>query len=92
MTVEIVTLVAVISAAAGASASTVQGYLATAKDKAYSVRKLFGALIGATFVSFGLINLVQLPEQVAAVGYVGLVVMNLILGYGIDKVITKAKA
>lgn len=88
---ELIVAIAVGAASLGAIASTLQGYWATAEGVKYSFKKLFGALIGSVFVSFGVVNLIQIPEQFAAVGYFGLFIAHLILGYGIDKAVTASK-
>lgn len=80
---ETLALVAICSAVFGAVASTIQGYWNS--DKGYSVKKLFSALLTSAFFAFGLVNLSQVNDQLATLGWVGLIVTNLILGYGIDK-------
>lgn len=91
MVSEIITALAVSAAALGAGASTVQGYLAQ-KDS-YSIKKLGAALIGSVLSAFGLVNLSAsaLSDQVTALGLVGLFITNVLVGYGIDKAISKGK-
>lgn len=80
---ESIVLLAVVSAVVGAIASTIQGYWRA--DSGYSLKKLASAIISSGFTAFGIVNLVQIPEQIATLGVVGLTVSNLLLGYGIDQ-------
>ena len=80
---ESIALLAVVSALVGAVASTIQGYWKA--DTGYSLKKLASAIISSGFAAFGIVNLVNIPEQIALVGVVGLVMANLLLGYGIDQ-------
>lgn len=80
---EILAIVAISAAATGAVVSTVQGYWK--HDKPYSPKRLLSALISSVFVGFGLVNIVGLPEQLSTLGWTGLVLGQLLLGYGIDQ-------
>jgi len=80
---ENIILLAVVSAVVGAMASTVQGYWKA--ESGYSIKKLASAIISSGFTAFGVVNLVEIPNQVETVGVVGLVIANLLLGFGIDQ-------
>ncbi len=80
---ELLAIIAISAAVFGATASTIQGYWNS--DKGYSVKKLASALLTSGFFAFGIVNLSQLPDQLSALGYTGLIITNLILGYGIDQ-------
>lgn len=80
---EILAIVAVSAAGTGAVVSTIKGYWKY--DKPYSPKKLFSALISSAFTSFSLVNLVQLPDQLSTIGWTGLIISQLLLGYGIDQ-------
>lgn len=88
---EIVAIVAVLAAMGGAVFSTLQGYANRPEGDNYSLRKLAGGLIGSIFMSFAVINLVQLPETLSSIGYVGVIVINLLAGFGIDKALSSSK-
>jgi len=81
---ETLTIIAVVSASIGALASTFQGFK-SAQGQSYSLKKLVSALISSVFFAVGIVNITGLSEQVNQVGYVGVVLMNLMVGYGIDQ-------
>jgi len=80
---ELVSLCVVAAAAAGAIISTIRGRVHSGQN--YSVKKSISALITSVFTAFGIVNLVGAPEQLSQVGWVGLVLANLLLGYGVDQ-------
>lgn len=90
---ELVLIVAIVAAGLGASFNTIEGYLErkgdATKAKKYSVKKLTSALITSIFTAFATINLLQIPDNFATIGYVGIVMTYLIQGYGIDKGLSK---
>ena len=81
---ELIAIAAVGSAVLGAVASTIKGYWAS--DKGFSVKKLFSALLSSGFTAFGLVNLLTVGDTLGSVGWTGLIVANLLIGYGIDSV------
>jgi len=80
---ETLALMAIASAVIGAIASTIQGYWNS--EDGYSLKKLASAILTSGFFAFGIVNLTGLDSQVSQLGLVGLLVSNLLLGYGIDK-------
>ena len=83
MVSELLSLIAVASAGIGAVFATLQGYWA--QEGGYSIKKLLSALISSAFVSFGLVNLSGVQEQYTAIGYMGVIIGGLLLGYGTDR-------
>jgi len=84
MVSETVTLIALVAAALGAVASTIQGYKSSSGE-GYSAKKLASALISSVFFAFGIVNIAGLQNTESNVGLVGLVITNALLGYGVDK-------
>lgn len=88
MTNELVAIVAVIAASSGAIINTVRGYWGKpagpdGKPVAYSHKKLFSALITASFAGFTLVNLSNLPDP-SSTGWMALIIGNLLMGFGVD--------
>lgn len=84
MVQELLPIVAIMAAVFGAIASTIQGYWR--QDKPYSGKKLTSAILSSAFFAFGIVNLSSLTDALTTLGWVGVIVTNLILGYGIDQV------
>lgn len=85
---ELLAIVAILAAEFGAIASTVKGYWDTPDTTPpvrFSAKKLLSALLSSGFFAFGIVNLSGLPDQLTQLGWVGLIIANLILGFGIDK-------
>ena len=86
---EIIPIVAIVAAAIGAIASTIQGYWdapqVDGKDQSYSGKKLVSALLSSCFTAFGLVNIVGLPTDINTVTWTGLIMTNMVVGFGIDK-------
>lgn len=82
---EIIPIVAILAAELGAVASTVQGCLDAPKGTKYSAKKLCSALISSGFTAFGLVNIAALPTDPNTVMWTGLIITNLLIGFGIDK-------
>lgn len=80
---EYLAILAITAAGLGAVASTIQGYWKSSDG--YSLKKLSSAIVTSCFFAFGIVNLTGLESQVSQLGLVGLVISNLLLGYGIDK-------
>ncbi|MFM7795579.1 MAG: hypothetical protein ACKO7N_02335 [Candidatus Nitrosotenuis sp.] len=80
---ETLAIMAIVSAVIGAIASTVQGYWNS--EGGYSLKKLSSAVLTSAFFAFGIVNLTGIDSQASQLGIVGLLVSNLLLGYGIDK-------
>ncbi len=82
---ELIPIVAIVAAELGAVASTIQGYWDTPEGTKYSKKKLLSALISSGFTAFGLVNIVGLPTDINTVMWTGLIINNLLIGFGIDK-------
>jgi len=80
---ELIAIIAISSAVSGAIASTIQGYWNS--DSGYSLKKLSSAILTSAFFAFGIVNLTGLESQVSNLGMTGIVIANLLLGYGINK-------
>jgi len=83
--VEALILVAIASAV-GAGLNTLRGYLAS-DGEAYSVRRLAGALIVATFAALAIAQ-VQIVDGLTDAG---IVLVGLTVGFTADYVVSKAK-
>ena len=83
--VEALILVA-IAAAVGAGLNTVRGWLHS-EGESYSVRRLAGSLIVATFAALALAQVQILDGLTEA----GIVLVGLTVGFTADYVVTKAK-
>ena len=83
--VEALILVA-IAAAIGAGLNTVRGWLHS-EGESYSVRRLAGSLIVATFAALALAQVQVLDGLTEA----GIVLVGLTVGFTADYVVTKAK-
>ena len=83
--VEALILVAIASAV-GAGLNTLRGYLSS-DGEAYSVRRLAGALIVATFAALALAQ-VQIVDGLTDAG---IVLVGLTVGFTADYVVSKAK-
>jgi len=84
---EMIAVVAILAAELGAIASTIQGYWNAPPEQKYSTKKLLSALLSSGFTAFGLVNLSALSStDPSNFTWVGLILGNLILGFGIDKV------
>ena len=55
------------------------------KDQPYSGKKLLSALLSSGFTAFGIVNITGLPTDINTVTWTGLIVGNLVIGFGIDK-------
>ena len=80
------TLVTVGAAVVGAGLNTVRGYLHS-EDRAYSAKKLAGALIISTFAAIAVAQTIAIES----VGLVGLALIGLSTGFAADFAVTKAK-
>ena len=80
------TLITVGAAVIGAGLNTLRGYLHT-EDRAYSAKKLAGALIISTFASIAVAQTIAIES----VGLVGLALIGLTTGFAADFAVTKAK-
>jgi hypothetical protein len=79
-------LITVVAAVVGAGLNTLRGYL-NSEDKAYSARKLAGALIISTFAAIA----VSQTIAVEGIGLVGLGLIGLTTGFAADFAVSKAK-
>ena len=79
------TLLVVGAAITGAGLNTLRGYLHT--DRAYSAKKLAGALIISTFAAIAVAQTIA----VESVGLVGLALIGLTTGFATDFAVSKAK-
>ena len=80
------TLITVGAAVVGAGLNTLRGYLHS-EDRAYSAKKLAGALIISTFAAIAVAQTIAIES----VGLIGLALIGLSTGFAADFAITKAK-
>ena len=80
------TLVTVGAAVVGAGLNTLRGYLQS-EDRAYSAKKLAGALIISTFAAIAVAQTIAIES----VGLVGLALIGLSTGFAAAFAVTKAK-
>lgn len=83
MVSEIIGIIAIVAASAGAVLSTLKGYFGNKED--YAKGKLASSLIIAILGSYALINFGLLADQVSGLGAVGLFVTYVLLGFGVDQ-------
>ena len=81
---EIIALIAIVAAATGAIFSTAKGYWNSPDEEKYKKGRLASSLIIATMGSFALVNFNIISDQLTGLGYVGLVITYLLLGFGTD--------
>ena len=79
-------ILVVIASAVGAGLNTLRGYLSS-DGEAYSVRRLAGALIVATFAALAIAQ-VQIVDGLTDAG---IVLVGLTVGFTADYVVSKAK-
>lgn len=80
---ELLTLVAVLSATSGAIGSDLEEYWFN--KGTFDRVKLARAILLSVVLSFGLVHVEVLTDTVMQIGYVGLILMYVPLGYGLDK-------
>tara|TARA_R110000764_G_scaffold30944_1_gene71285 strand:+ start:50 stop:313 length:264 start_codon:yes stop_codon:yes gene_type:complete len=79
-------LIATLSVICGAALNTVRGYLG-ATGESYSVKKLIGALIVASFAGIAVAQTLSL----VGIGIVEVVLIGLSIGFAVDFAVSKAK-
>jgi len=79
-------LIATLAVICGAALNTVRGYLG-ATGETYSVKKLIGALIVASFAGIAVAQSLSL----ASLGIVEVVLVGLSIGFAVDFAVSKAK-
>ena len=79
-------LIATLAVICGAALNTVRGYLG-ATGETYSVRKLIGALIVASFAGIAVAQTLSL----VGIGIVEVVLIGLSIGFAVDFAVSKAK-
>ena len=80
---EYIVILAIVAAAIGAVASTIQGYMRAEGN--YSLKKLASALVSSVFFAFGIVNITNVEASLGTIGVVGVFISNALLGYGIDQ-------
>jgi len=80
---ELLTVIAVCSAIAGAIGSDLEEYWFNPGK--FDRVKFARAVCLSIILSFGLVNIEMLTDAVMRIGYAGLVLMYVPIGYGIDK-------
>lgn len=84
---ETIMLIAVASTAFGAILSTLKGYFGT--QEPYKVNRLISSLIISIMVSLSIVNFNVIQDNLTSVGLVGLIVLQLVLGFGTDQGLSK---
>lgn len=84
---ETIALVAVISALSGSILSTVKGF--SQSGEKFKLGRLISSLIIGVFGSFTLINFGVVSSQLDTLGFVGLIITYLLLGFGADQGLSK---
>tara|TARA_B110000263_G_C15042969_1_gene389424 strand:- start:180 stop:443 length:264 start_codon:yes stop_codon:yes gene_type:complete len=79
-------LIATLAVICGAALNTVRGYLG-ATGETYSVKKLIGALIVASFAGIAVAQTLSL----VGIGTVEVVLIGLSIGFAVDFAVSKAK-
>ena len=79
-------LIATLAVICGAALNTVRGYLG-ATGETYSVKKLIGALIVASFAGIAVAQTLSL----VGIGIVEVVLVGLSIGFAVDFAVSKAK-
>jgi hypothetical protein len=79
-------LIATLAVICGAALNTVRGYLG-ATGETYSVKKLIGALIVASFAGIAVAQTLSL----VGIGIVEVVLIGLSIGFAVDFAVSKAK-
>ena len=79
-------LIATLAVICGAALNTVRGYLG-ATGESYSIKKLIGALIVASFAGIAVAQTLSL----ASLGIVETVLIGLSVGFSVDYAVSKAK-
>ena len=89
MVSELLSIAAIGSILVGAIFSTVKGYWAKAEGTKYDLKKLASSIIIAVMAATSSINIASiitgLPDQLSALGMVGLIVSYVFFGYGLDQ-------
>ena len=80
-------LIATLAVICGAALNTVRGYLGGTDEDSYSIKKLIGALIVASFAGIAVAQTLSL----ASLGIVETVLIGLSVGFSVDFVVSKAK-
>jgi hypothetical protein len=85
---EIIILIAVISAISGASLSVLKGYKKNTtadKQNAFKGQRLLSSLIIAIMTVLATIQFGAITDQFGILGYIGLAITYLVLGFGTDQ-------
>lgn len=84
---ELIVLIAVVATMFGAILSTLKGYFGT--EEPYKVNRLISSLIISVMTAFAIVNFGVIQEQLDTVGLVGLIVLQLVIGFGTDQGLSK---
>ena len=89
MTNELLTAAAIGSILAGSIFSTIKGYWGKPEGTSYNLKKLASSLVIGVMAATSSINIASiiagLPDQLSAIGWVGLVTSYLAFGFGLDQ-------
>lgn len=87
---ETIILIAVFATVCGAILSTLKGYFGSlAENKQYKVSRLISSIIIAVMTSLAVINFDILKDSITSLGIVGLIVVQLVIGFGTDQGLSK---
>jgi len=87
---EYIVLIAVLATVSGAILSTIKGYFgAIDKGENYKVSRLISSVIIAVMTSLAIVNFGIINETLTSLGLVGLIVVQLVIGFGTDTGLSK---
>jgi len=87
---ETIVLLAVLATVAGAVLSTIKGYFgAKANEEVYKVSRLISSTIIAVMTALAIVNFGVINETLSTIGLVGLIVVQMVIGFGTDQGLSK---
>lgn len=86
---ELVAIVAILAAEAGAILSVVKGWWNAPDNEPFNHKKLGSALITSALAALGLVSFNTLPDPTSSSFlWIGVIVQFLVTGWGVDKILS----